>query len=130
MRRDSLDGPWSRHAQGPWHNDALTPRFPLPLRVAFLAYGTHHANGHAKFKQGEIAKVLARLDEAGHPVPADRRTVYRAIQQAIEYGLLAEGSKALCLVVPSHRIAGGMGDEKAPCERHPRRRSTSLRAVS
>lgn len=125
--------PWARHYQEPWHDDALNPRFPLPLRVAFLAYGTHRANGHAKFKQGEIAKVLGHLDDEGHPVPADRRTVWRAIQQAVEYGLLAEGSKALCLVVPSHRIAGGIGDEHAPCPRHPKRLNrgrAGLRAVS
>ncbi|CUR54207.1 hypothetical protein NOCA2140030 [metagenome] len=127
------EAPWSRHFQGPWHADALNPRFPLPLRVAFLAYGSHKANGHAKFRQGEIAKVLCRLDEDGHPIPADRRTVYRAIRQAIEFGLLDEDSKALCLVVPSHRIAGGVGDEYAPCDRHPRPDPASrrqLRAVS
>lgn len=121
MRRDETElGPWTRHFQHAWHDDALNPRFPFPLRVAFLAYGTHKANGHARFKQGEIAKVLGRLDEDGHPVPADRRTVYRAIRQAVEYGLLADGSKALCLIVPSHRIRGGMGNEHAPCDRHPR----------
>lgn len=120
--------PWARHFQDAWHEDALNPRFPLPLRVAFLAFGTHRANGHAVFKQGEIAKVLSRLDEEGHPVPADRRTVWRAIKQAVELDLLAEGSKALCLIVPRHRIAGGLGVETAPCKRHPRTSRTSSRA--
>ena len=123
-------GPWARHFQAAWHADALNPRYPLPLRVAFLAYGTHRANGHAVFRQGEVARVIGHLDEDGHPVPADRRTVWRAIQQAIEYGLLAEGSRALCLIVPGHRISGGMGDENAPCARHPRHRDRRLRAVS
>jgi hypothetical protein len=134
-RREEIElGPWSRHYQAPWHNDALNPRFPLPLRVAFLAYGTHKANGHAVFKQSEIARILARPDNSGGLVDADRRTVYRAIQQAIDYGLLAEGSRALCLIVPDHRITGGMGEEDAPCARHPkpgsRRPRTSLRVVS
>lgn len=127
-------GPWARHFQAAWHEDALNPRFPLPLRVAFLAYGTHKANGHAVFKQGEISKVLSRLDDDGSPVPADRRTVWRAIQQAVEYGLLAQGSRTLCLIVPGHRIAGGMGEETAPCPRHSarlqRRRRADLKAVS
>lgn len=126
--RDDDQRPWARHFQEPWHEDALNPRFPHPLRVAFLAYGTHRANGHAVFKQGEVAKVLSRLDEDGHPVPADRRTVHRAIQQAVRLGLLAEGSKALCLIVPRHRIVGGMGQENAPCKRHPK--ASRLRVVS
>jgi hypothetical protein len=125
--RPQEEGAWARHFQAPWHEDALNPRFPLALRVAFLAYGTHTANGHARFKQGEIATVLGHLDENGHPEPADRRTVHRAIRQAVEYGLLAEGSKALCLLVPSHRIVGGMGDEDAPCDRHPSARQRARR---
>ncbi len=127
---ESDNGPWARHFQAAWHNDALNPRFPLPLRVAFLAYGTHRTNGHAVFKQNEIATVIGHLDEDGHPIPADRRTVYRAIQQAVDYGLLAEGSRALCLVVPGHRIAGGLGEEKAPCPRHRRSGARALKAVS
>lgn len=124
---------WARHFQRPWHDDALNPRFPFALRVAFLAYGTHQANGHARFKQGEIAAVLGHLDEDGHPVPADRRTVHRSIRQAIDFGLLDPSSKAMCLVVPSHRVSGGLGDDKAPCIRHPKpvseRRRNHLKAV-
>ncbi len=134
MSRDRHEGSWARHFQAPWHDDALNPRYPYALRVAFLAYGTHRANGHARFKQGEIGTVLGHLDDDGHPVSADRRTVYRAVQQAVDFGLLAEGSRALCLIVPSHRIAGGMGDENAPCDRHPKptlvARRANLRAVS
>lgn len=106
------------HRQTAWHEDALNPRFPMPLRVAFLGFGTHRANGHAVFKSGEIAKVLGRVDDDGHLVPADRRTVHRAIAQAVDLGLLAEGSKALCLIVPRHRVAGDLGDAGAPCRRH------------
>ncbi|WP_432477200.1 hypothetical protein [Nocardioides sp. GXQ0305] len=120
------------HRQAAWHADALNPRFPLALRVAYLAMGTHRANGHAVFKQGEVAAVLGRVDEDGHHAPADRRTVYRAIRQAIDFGMLAEGSGALCLIVPRHRIAGGHGAPDAPCRRHPKPKATSkhLRAIS
>lgn len=132
MSRQPAEGSWARHFQEPWHDDALNPRFPMPLRVAFLAYGTHKANGHARFRQGEIAKVLGapHLDDDGHPVKADRRTVYRAIQQAIDHGMLAPGSRALCLIVPSHRIAGGLGDENAPCDRHRSKAKGTARRLS
>lgn len=122
---------WSIHYQDAWRDDAANPRLPMPLRVAFLAYGNHRANGHAVFRQGEIAKTLGHLDEDGHPVPADRRSVYRAIRQAIDYGLLDEDSKALCLIVPEHRISQGPGQENELCIRHPKdTRRTGLRAVS
>jgi hypothetical protein len=102
----------------------------MPLRVAFLAFGRHRANGHAVFRQGEVSNVLGRFDDEGTWLPADRRTVHRAIQQAVRYGLLAEGSKALCLIVPSHRITGGMGSPETPCKRHPETREHAhLRAV-
>lgn len=78
--------------------------------------------------------MLSKPDPDGLLVPADRRTVYRAIREAVELGFLAEGSKALCLIVPNHRIRGGMGDENAPCDRHPspsaRARRTYLKAAS
>lgn len=126
----SRETAWSRHYQEPWAEDALNPAYPMPLRVAFLAFGRHRANGHATFRQGEVANVLGHFDDHGTWVPADRRTVYRAIARAVEYGLLDEGSKTLCLVVPSHRIQGGMGSPETPCRRHPEtRRSKHLKAV-
>lgn len=124
------DGSWSRHFQEPWAEDALNDVYPMPLRVAFLAFGRHRANGHAVFRQGEVANVLGRFDDRGTWLAADRRTVHRAIQAAVKYGLLAEGSKALCLVVPSHRVTGGMGAADTPCRRHPETRAQAhLRAV-
>lgn len=115
---DPALGSWAIHYQQPWRDDAANPKFPLALRVAFLAYGNHHANGHANFRQGEIAKTLGHLDARGGFVPADRRTVHRAISQAVDHGLLAKGSKALCLIVPSHRVTGGKGVPQALCKRH------------
>lgn len=127
-QRIELDGPWAAHLQEAWSNDALNPRFPLPLRVAFAAYGQHRANGHARFKQGELCTILGHLDDEGHFVPADRRTVYRAIRQAVDYGLLDPASKTLCLVVPRHRIDGGQGSSDTACARHPKP-TRRLRAV-
>lgn len=133
MRRPP-EGAWARHFQDAWHDDSLNPKFPKALRVAFLAYGTHRANGHARFKTGEIAKVLSRVDETGTLIPAAYNTVHRAITTAIELGLLDKGSTSLCLIVPNHRISGGVGDADDPCDRHDqparRRRKTSLKAVS
>lgn len=130
-RIDFHGDPWAGHSQEPWKDDAANPRFPLPLRVAFLAYGNHQANGHANFKQGEVAKALAKLVDGELVIP-DRRTVWRAIRQAVDYRLLAPESKALCLVVAEHRVQGGVGDENAPCKRHdsPRKRARHLRSVS
>lgn len=109
---------WTRHFQQPYRDDAANPRLPLPFRVTALANGNHKANGHAVFKQTEVAKALGHVDEDGHHVPADRRTVHRAITQAIDFGFLAKGSGALCLIVPRHRVSGGLGDPDAPCKRH------------
>jgi len=116
---DPRCGTWAIHYQGPWRDDAANPRCPMPLRVAFLAYGNHRENGHANFKQQEIAAVLGRFTEDGTFKLADRRTVRRAIDLAIQWGLLAEGSKAMCLIVPKHRVTGGPGSENEPCKRHP-----------
>ena len=121
---------WARHFQEAWADDALNPIYPMPLRVAFLAFGRHRANGHAIFGQGEIANTLGHHDDVGGWVPADRRTVHRAITKAVSYGLLDSTSKALCLVVPKHRVAGGMGNPETPCRRHPATRTkTALKAV-
>jgi hypothetical protein len=126
---DPKRGHWSIHYQQAWKDDAANPRFSMPLRVAFMAFGNHRANGHANFRQEEIAKSLGHFDEEGTFVPADRRTVHRAIQQAIEWGLLEEGSRALCLIVPAHRMTGGPGNPEDPCQRHDHRGRRKLRVV-
>lgn len=126
---DARFGTWAIHYQESWRDDAANPHFSKALRVAFLAYGNHRANGHANFAQQEIAKTLGKVDEHGTFVPADRRAVHRAIQQAVDWGLLAEGSRALCLIVPKHRVAGGPGEDEEPCRRHPEHSSTGRRGA-
>lgn len=111
-------GNWSIFYQQPWHVDSLNPRFPLPLRVAFLAFSAHRANGHANFGRGEVSKVLSHVDESGALVAADRRTVSRAIAQAVDFGMLEAGSHSMCLIVPKHRVFAGRGNPSAPCDRH------------
>lgn len=111
---------WSAHCQEAWTTDALNPKFPGALRVAFAAYGRHAANGHAYFRPSELAKMLVRQIDGEYVVP-DRSTVWRYIRQAVDCGLLAPESKALCLVVPNHRVQGGRGAFDAPCKRHPKR---------
>lgn len=133
-RRVDPEGYWTKHYQSAYLEDAANPRYPNAIRVAFLAYGTHKANGHARFRQREVANVLGETID-GTFEPASKYAVDRAIKTAISYGLLAEGSKALCLIVPGHRIRGHHGDADAPCDRHsprPRRARPAphLRAVS
>jgi hypothetical protein len=111
---------WAAHCQEQWLEDALNPRWPGPLRVAFVAYGRHAANGHAFLKQGELAKLLPLgMSADGLPASPTRSTLNRWIKTAVDYGFLDEGSKLLCLIVPSHRAQGGRGDPNAPCRRHP-----------
>lgn len=126
------EGYWTKHFQSAYLEDAANPAYPLAIRVAFFAYGRHKANGHARLRQGEVANVLGEMVD-GEFCPASKYAVNRAITSAISYGLLSPGSKALCLIVPGHRIQGYHGDAEAPCDRHraPRKTSaTTLRAVS
>jgi hypothetical protein len=133
-QNDEPEGYWTKHYQSAYLEDAANPKYPNAIRVAFLAYGTHKANGHARFKQREVAAVLGAVDKVGTFEPASKYVVDRAIKTAIAYGLLAPESKALCLVVPGHRIRGHQGDPETPCSRHrkPARKASStprLRAV-
>lgn len=108
----------SRHNQDEWHRRAGDTRLPKWLRVAALAYGSHGNNGHASFKRGDVAIALG---EPGAPV--GRRRLHEHIQQAIDFGWLAEGSTSMCLIVPPYAIdKGAIGEPKKPCRTHSRRR--------
>lgn len=126
------EGYWTKHFQSAYLEDAANPAYPLAIRVAFFAYGRHKANGHARLRQGEVANVLGEMVD-GEFYPASKYAVNRAIRTAISYGLLSVGSKALCLIVPGHRIQGHHGDPEKPCDRHRATKkptATTLRAVS
>ncbi|HVU73075.1 MAG TPA: hypothetical protein VHE83_08945 [Mycobacteriales bacterium] len=111
--------PWSRHYQSTWMERAGNRSLPDWLRVAAAAYGSHKANGHAMFGRGDLACLLARVNpETGEMACLDRRHVYRAIELAVEYGWLAPGSTARCLIVPGHAVSGGIGNPTDVCPQH------------
>jgi hypothetical protein len=112
--------PWARHFQGPWEERAAKRSVPAYLRVAFLAYARHHANGHAIFQPGEIGLLLGRPtpSEVELVKPMDKHNVQRAIRVAVAEEWLAVGSGSTCLIVPGHAIEGGLGNPFEPCPRH------------
>jgi hypothetical protein len=117
---------WAAHAQDHWLDFAGNPNFPDYLRTVFVAYGRHAANGHAVLERGELAYFLVRRDGT---LP-ERRIVSRAVQEAVNLGFLAEGSRLLCLVVSSHDVQGGRGNPTARCRRDHTRRGTNVRSDS
>jgi hypothetical protein len=119
QRLMSRDHPAGIHYQKPWTERASNPDLPDWLRVCAAAYGRHRANGHATLRAGELARVVGTVDRrTGELRP--NQNISRAIRTAVEYGFLAEGSRARCLVVPSHAVAGGLGSPHDPCREHGR----------
>ena len=119
---------FAMHIQGAWEEHAGNPRLPLWLRVSALAYGKHHANGHARFKIGEVALVLSKVDMVtGEMSVPDRHAVHHAVKLAVEYRFLSKGSGARCLIVPVGMVHQGPGSPGAPCPWHEGRRSAASR---
>jgi len=112
-RIDFAGQDWTAHAQGHWLEFSGNPNFPDYLRVVFVAYGRHAANGHARLDRGELAQYLVRKDGT---LP-DRRGLWGSLQKAISLGYLLPESQALCLVVSSQHVQGGVGDPDRPCRR-------------
>jgi hypothetical protein len=104
---------WSAHAQDHWLDFAGNPNFPDYLRIVFVAYGRHRANGHARLQREELARFLVRKDGT---LP-DRRNIRHSIDRAVELGYLMPSSRALCLVVSSLHVQGGIGDPDRRCDR-------------
>lgn len=120
---------WARHYQDDWQARAGDPRLPYWLRVAALAYGSHANNGHARFKRGQIALVLATVDgDTGEVRPF--ANVRREIARAVEYGWLVEGSYWACLIVPAHSIRKGELSRVPRCPLHPRHQERANRSLS
>lgn len=125
---------WSRHAHEPWQTRVGDRRLPYWLRVSAAAYGSHGTNGHARFKRGELALLLASVDRDGviHPYT----NVGRAIADAVDFGWLEDGSFWGCLIVPGHAIKRGEWWDNKDCPTHTkrahraRRGRPDLRAVS
>lgn len=111
--------PWVMGNQETFKEYAASDALPRWLRVTYAAYGHVGANGHAMFRQTELAVLLGELLDGTH-VPTERQRVREAIDGAVDRGLLLQGSKALCLIVPRAAIAFGAGDPDARCRRHRR----------
>lgn len=106
---------WARHYLEEWQRRAGDPRLPHWLRVAAAAYGLHQENGHAPFKSGQLALILG---SPGKPY----KNVTRAIEDAVEYGWLGEGSFHRCLIVPMDVARkGSLTAKPAPCGFHTQR---------
>ena len=116
---------WTAHAQDHWLELAGNSNFPDYLRITFVAYGRHAANGHAKLEREELAAYLIRK---GGTLP-ERRVVWRAIETAVRFGYLLPESRLLCLVVSNHHVQGGRGSADARCTRdHTTRRERNVRS--
>ena len=121
----SAERPWARHYHEVWQERAGDDRLPYWLRVTALAYGSHLDNGHARFKRGEIALVLGKVNsDTGEVEPYVNVT--RAIDTAVTYGWLEPESFYGCLVVPAHAIKKGEHGRKPVCPIHARRRREGL----
>lgn len=113
-RKIDFDGrEWAAHAQDHWLEFAGNPNFPDYLRITFVAYGRHAANGHARLERGELAQYLVRKDGT---LP-DRRNLWTSLQKAVRLGYLLPESQALCLVVSGEHVQGGIGDPDRRCTR-------------
>jgi len=115
---------WSAHAQDHWLDFAGNPNFPDYLRIVFVAYGRHRANGHARLDQGELARFLVRKDGT---LP-DRRNTRHSIDRAVDLGYLMPTSRALCLVSSLH-VQGGIGDPDRRCDRDHTMRGKDVAGV-
>lgn len=125
-RIDFGDRDWAAHAQDHWLDFAGNPNLPDYLRIVFVAYGRHLANGHARLSQGELAHLLVRKDGT---LP-DRRNVRHSIDKAIDLGYLMPESRALCLVVSSDHVQRGDGESDRRCDRDHTTRRQGRKDVS
>lgn len=116
---DFGDDEFSAHRNEHWLEKAINPNHPLALRVYFVALGRRKVGGHAPLDQGELAELLVN---PGAQIP-DRRRVAEAIRACVHWGYLAEGSNALCLVVPLDDVRGGRGQSYRCRRSHERRRA-------
>ncbi len=74
---------------------------PLAVRVLFAALGRHDRSGHARFRPGELARILGSIDVTTGEIRTGRSdSVSSAIDSAKRLGYITEESWARCLVVP------------------------------
>ncbi|UZF54339.1 hypothetical protein LH935_16465 [Gordonia polyisoprenivorans] len=92
--------------------DAHNRELPIWLRVSQLAVARVRANGHAPFGPGKLPSLLR----------VDRRNLPRAINKAVQFGYLVDGSSPRCLLPhPSRYYVGKLknrGSKYAVCDYH------------
>lgn len=108
VNRYSRETPFVYTFQSGWRERAADTRLPLWQRVAFLAYGSIRANGHATFPKGELARKF----------DVSSQEISHAIRTAKDRNFLSRESKSECLVVPPHFVTGGLGHGNDPCAVH------------
>ncbi len=92
--------------QAHWQHKALNPYLkPLWLRVMFAAGGWSNLIGHAEFTPStgglSLLEILSTPDKVtGRPTPVSRSHANNAIAQAVQRGLVGEGSTPECLIAP------------------------------
>lgn len=93
--------------------------FDLYLRIHFFALSKGDtANRHVHLEPGEIRRSLEVVNKrTGDIGPARENKTSQAITRAVEMGLLAPGSNARCLVLPTG-YEYGMGNPAKDCDRH------------
>ncbi|MEV2238788.1 hypothetical protein [Micromonospora sp. NPDC049891] len=80
---------------------------PLYVRLVFAAYARANDIGHAEFEPGELSRILGEALPDGELILASRQTVYSALQQAEEFGMILPGSGVRCIVLPNGFRRGG-----------------------
>lgn len=107
-----MSGPfWSRHSLAFWQSIAADPRHAYYVRVAALAYGTHGPNGHAPQAHGALSLALSKGG-------VRYRHAARAIDDAVNAGMLDPSSNTRCLVVPTGAIVQGDVNHWPRCPVH------------
>ncbi len=122
----SVTNPWIRHFQIGWENRAADA--PLWARIVSLAYGRNEANGHANFRRGDLSWILGTPAKDGQPFKRRHSASIREV--AVKHGWLAKGSCNECLIVPSHKIEGPLGNPNKPCPVHERKNAEKRSEVT
>ena len=60
----SVDNPFIMVKQSFYQQQSMNPGLQLAVRIYSLAYGVCRMNGHAPFRQGDLAYALRTVDQA------------------------------------------------------------------
>ncbi|GAA2509532.1 hypothetical protein GCM10023100_62140 [Actinocorallia cavernae] len=97
---------WGGLSQAECELMARDYRHQLAYRVYFAALWRANQSGHAEFRMGELARVLAGR-EGGLP---SAQSVTNAVGRARSLDLVGRNSTVRCLTLPHHRFQkGGRG---------------------